>query len=185
MSKIIIHEWNMKKGNDNLPYVYIEKNYEVQSSKFNKNFKEFGFNDIRNVYTMLNEIYDINHLTEEHSYIVAFKGSNLLGTYLLSKGTDTSCDMNPRIIYKFLLLSGASSFIIVHNHPLGDLKMSQEDYDVTKTIIETSELMDIEFIDHIIISDNNWICLMEDIREMDISDCSNIKEYYENIESEV
>lgn len=168
MKDVIIHEWDIKFDNNNLPYAYIKNNILLDSKIFNDNFETMEFNDIRNVYTMLVNAYDINHLTEEYGIIIAFRANKLLGTYILSKGTDLSCDVNLRIIYRFLLLIGANSFIFEHNHPLGGLKMSEDDIKVTKILMETSELMDFEFINHILIADNDWLCLIDEIRENEV-----------------
>ena len=143
--------------------------------------------DIRNcdnIYSFLTEEYDIQHFTEEHSYVFAIKGSKLLGIYPMSKGTDSSCDMSPRMIFKFLLLIGANSFFIVHNHPNGIAIMSQEDYEITLDIIQAADFMDIEFINHIIIGKNDYECIKEDILEMQEMNCSNVEKYYNNYDIE-
>ena len=143
--------------------------------------------DIRNsenIYSFLTEEYDIQHFTEEHSFVIAIKGTKLIGIYPMSKGTDSSCDMSPRMIFKFLLLIGANSFFIVHNHPNGIAVMSQEDYEITLDIIKASEFMDIEFINHIIIGMNDYECIKEDVLEMQNMKCHNVESYYDNYDIE-
>lgn len=53
-------------------------------------------------------------------------------------------------------LANASQFIIAHNHPSGSLKPSMEDYRITKIIKEASEIMQIIFVDHLIITANGF-----------------------------
>ena len=62
------------------------------------------------------------------------------------------CIVDNRILFKRLLMAGASSFIIVHNHPGGKCKPSKEDIKLTNKIKNGGELLDLELLDHIIIS---------------------------------
>jgi len=64
--------------------------------------------------------------------------------------------MDIRILFKRLLVAGASSFIIVHNHPSGNRKPSPNDVKTTKKIKECSELLDLKLLDHIIITGDDW-----------------------------
>ena len=52
-----------------------------------------------------------------------------------------------------LCLCGASSFMLIHNHPSGECTPSNEDIQITKRLEECGKLMNIELIDHIIIGD--------------------------------
>ena len=61
------------------------------------------------------------------------------------------CIVDNRILFKRLLMAGASSFIIVHNHPSGKCKPSKEDIKLTNKIKNGAELLDLELLDHIII----------------------------------
>ena len=49
------------------------------------------------------------------------------------------------------VLCGASAFIVIHNHPSGELSISKEDVSTTKKLYEAGELMGIHLLDHIII----------------------------------
>lgn len=51
------------------------------------------------------------------------------------------------------LKSGASKIILVHNHPSGNPKPSFEDINLTKRLYESSKMMGIELLDHIVIGD--------------------------------
>ena len=50
----------------------------------------------------------------------------------------------------------AYAFFLIHNHPSGDPTPSKEDLSVTKKIKEISHLMNIQFLDHIIIGDTHY-----------------------------
>lgn len=61
-----------------------------------------------------------------------------------------------------LLLSGATQFAVVHNHPSGDPTPSNADLQVTRKLYEASKLMDIEFTDHIILGDDRAFCSLRE-----------------------
>ena len=50
----------------------------------------------------------------------------------------------------------ASSIILCHNHPSGNLKPSQADIDITKKLRKGGESIDISVLDHLIISDQGY-----------------------------
>lgn len=75
------------------------------------------------------------------------------GRVLISKGTASSCLVNPREVLRPCILSNASGFIVVHNHPSGDSAPSRADIQVTRQLREAGKTMGIPLIDHIIIGD--------------------------------
>ena len=69
-----------------------------------------------------------------------------------SIGNINSAFASPRDIFKSSLLSNAMGVLIFHNHVSGNLKPSRDDYDITKKLVACGKLLDIEVIDHIIVS---------------------------------
>ncbi len=80
---------------------------------------------------------------------------------VVSVGTLTASLVHPREIFKPVILSNAAAFIIAHNHPSGDVKPSEVDKSLTKRIQEAGELIGIEMVDHIIVSDRNYYSFRE------------------------
>ncbi len=66
-------------------------------------------------------------------------------------GTVDYCAIYLREVIKYALLSGASSIVMVHNHPSGDTTPSKEDFKLTEAVEAGCKLMGITFLDHIII----------------------------------
>ena len=62
--------------------------------------------------------------------------------------------IHPREVMRSALLKGATSLIIVHNHPSGDVTPSRADVEVTRKIEEALAAVDIRLIDHFIVSRN-------------------------------
>jgi len=44
--------------------------------------------------------------------------------------------------------------IVVHNHPSGSLELSKDDLEITQRLVKSGEILDIELLDHVIISKN-------------------------------
>jgi len=83
----------------------------------------------------------------------------------VSVGTVNSSIVHPREVFKSLVVGNATSFIVAHNHPTGDVKPSQEDISVTERLRKTGEIMGIELLDHIIVTgdvnNNIYVSLKE------------------------
>ena len=67
-------------------------------------------------------------LDREHMYAIHLDGQNqVIGFELVTKGSQTRCDVSPREIFRGALAAGAVSIVLVHNHPAGSLDPSPED----------------------------------------------------------
>jgi len=71
-------------------------------------------------------------------------------------GTLNKSIVHLREIFKWAVKVSAGSIIVVHNHPSGNTKPSGEDKELTRRIKETSELIGIQFLDHLIMSSDNY-----------------------------
>lgn len=121
------------------------------------NYKTVRFDDPEVIVEMINSLFRLNLKAEEYMYLLAMDiKCNLIGVFLISKGTVDGTVIAPREIFIRLLLCGASTFVIIHNHPSGDVTPSKEDRMTTKRIQECSELMGINFVDHLIVGDDNY-----------------------------
>lgn len=59
---------------------------------------------------------------------------------------------DPKVIFQKALAANASGFIVAHNHPSGNRNPSQADLDLTKKLKEAGKVLDIQLLDHIIMS---------------------------------
>ncbi len=75
----------------------------------------------------------------------------LLGVEELTRGTLNETIAHPRDILHHVIRRRAYGFIIVHNHPAGDPSPSSADRNFTRRLREASEIMQVTFVDHIII----------------------------------
>ncbi len=72
---------------------------------------------------------------------------------IISKGGITGTVADPRIILKQALDEGATSLVLSHNHPSGNLNPSRADQELTNKIKQAASYFDIKILDHIIVSD--------------------------------
>lgn len=82
--------------------------------------------------------------------------NEVIGNYIVSKGTVKSTLLSAADVIRPALLCGASGIIIGHNHPSGETSPSSEDIKMTEKLKEACNLMDIKLLDHLIIGDDNF-----------------------------
>lgn len=98
----------------------------------------------------------------EHFVVIALDARHrALAWTLNAKGTETSCQISRPSVFRFLLLSGGTSFILAHNHPSGDPTPSEDDISLTKKIEEGAEILGLKLLDHVIIGDDSIVSLDE------------------------
>ena len=75
---------------------------------------------------------------------------------IVSRGGITGTVADPRVILKRALEEDATSIILCHNHPSGNLKPSRADEELTYKIKEAARFLDIRVMDHIIVSEEGY-----------------------------
>ena len=82
--------------------------------------------------------------------------NTLIGVETIGIGTLSCTVTSPREVFKSAVLANADSIILCHNHPSGNLQPSDADNKITKKIMESAKIMDIQLLDHLIIADNSY-----------------------------
>jgi DNA repair protein RadC len=77
------------------------------------------------------------------------------------RGSISETTVHIREIAKECLLRNASHLIIAHNHPSGNLKPSKEDLELTQSLLQALELIDVHLLDHCIVSKNGGISFLD------------------------
>ncbi|MBY0407633.1 MAG: DNA repair protein RadC [Rickettsiales bacterium] len=94
----------------------------------------------------------IGHQKEEEFHVLFLNNKlEMMADERQQKGTVNHTPVYPREVVKRALEIGASSIILVHNHPSGDVNPSKADVDVTRQIVQAARALGIEVHDHIII----------------------------------
>jgi len=79
------------------------------------------------------------------------RSNKVLGIASISKGGISGTVTDIRIILQYAIKANASGIIICHNHPSGNVQPSESDLAVTRKIKESGCIMDVQFLDHLII----------------------------------
>ena len=125
---------------------------DIKLAKNDKRYIE-GTDDVYNI--MKNVLLRDNKIDQEkeHFWIV---GMNLAGYILyielIALGSYKSVDVEPMNVFRVAVMKNASRVIAVHNHPSGRLSPSVTDKDITNRLIQVGRILNIEFVDHLIIS---------------------------------
>lgn len=97
-----------------------------------------------------------NWLAEEEQEVVCalFLATNneVIRSQELFRGGISKCLAEVREIFRAAFRSNAAAFILVHNHPSGELSPSKDDLLITLKIKEAGELLGIALLDHVIVS---------------------------------
>ena len=82
--------------------------------------------------------------------------NNILKKKDVSFGGNNFAMIKPKEVLAEAIKLQAPKIILVHNHPSGDVIPSQSDFFITDRIYEASEILGIQFLDHVIIGDNKF-----------------------------
>jgi len=97
-----------------------------------------------------------DHTYEVFAVIFLNRANKINHFEIISKGGLTGTIADPRVILKKALESGATSIVLCHNHPSGNLQPSIADEEITKKIKAAAVYFDIKVIDHIIVSEEGY-----------------------------
>lgn len=98
----------------------------------------------------------IIELQEEVKIILLNRANIVIGIYEMSKGGITGSVVDNRIILAVALKCNASSIVLIHNHPSGNLNPSEQDKVITKKLKNACALLDLNLLDHLIVSRNDY-----------------------------
>jgi len=109
--------------------------------------------------------YDLDAGQEQLIVLGLANNNKSLLRFVIAKGGYNSVMATPASIFRKLITSGCSKFVLAHNHPSGTSQPSKEDIQFTKKIVDASKLLGIDLLDHIVYTYGNGYASM---REMGI-----------------
>ena len=99
---------------------------------------------------------------KEHFLVHLLNARNeIITSEIVSIGTLNASLVHPRETFRTAVVNHSNSIIIVHNHPSGELEASEEDIKVTERLVKAGEILGIEVLDHIIISQTGFLSFKE------------------------
>lgn len=88
---------------------------------------------------------------EEFKILLLNRSNKVLGIYNVGVGGMHGVYVDIKLVFAIALKTWASSIILSHNHPSGNMKPSENDVKMTKKIAEIGTLLEISVLDHLII----------------------------------
>ena len=101
---------------------------------------------------------------EEFWIIMLNKANKVIRKCSISEGGISGTIVDPKKIFKIALDNHASSIILGHNHPSGNLQASEADYKITRKICDAGAMLEVAVLDHLIIGDDSYYSFADDGR---------------------
>ena len=162
LAKFSIKELKKVKGIGEAKAITIVSALELgrrrKDSEFEEKVKITCSNDIYQF--MKPELLDLPK--EEFWVLLLNRANRLIKKEQISSGGVSGTVADPKIIFKAALDQYASSIILVHNHPSGNLKPSQADIKLTNKMKEAGSLLEIPVLDHIIFGDEGYLSFADE-----------------------
>lgn len=137
---------------------------EIKLSYSRKGNSEKLITTSRDAVKIFQEHFDSEEMDYRESFFSLYlnQANRVLGIKKISESGISSTIVDVRIIMQAALLCNASGIILAHNHPSGNLKPSQKDLSITQKIKEASQFLNIQLLDHCILTSTAYISFADD-----------------------
>ena len=125
-----------------------------------------SFNDslpiLNSVKETVAQLADLRGKQKEYFVVLYLNArKQLIHKEIVSIGALTETLAHPREVFEPAIRLFASSVILAHNHPSKNIEVSEADIKLTEKLIQSGTILDIEVLDHIIVTDNGYISFKE------------------------
>ena len=130
---------------------------DIKLTKHDKRYIE-GTDDVYSI--MQRVLLRDNQIDQEkeHLWMIGMNQAGyILYIELIALGSYKSVDVEPMNVFRVAVMKNASRVILVHNHPSGSLTPSEADKDITDRLIQVGRILNINLIDHLIITPKSYI----------------------------
>lgn len=104
-------------------------------------------------------------LNVEEVYLLLLNNMNRVIDHVkISSGGLTASAFDVRVVMREALMKRATAIALSHNHPSGNLKPSREDDNITASIVAACKIMNIRFLDHLVITQKGYFSYSDDGR---------------------
>ncbi|MEQ7802081.1 JAB domain-containing protein [Pedobacter sp. ASV1-7] len=112
----------------------------------------------KDAYEILYNNWDLGRIemTEQFFILLLNRANNVIGMTEVSRGGFAGTLVDPKVIFSIALKCAASSLVLAHNHPSSNIKPSQADLIITRRLVEAGKILDLEIMDHIILSKDKY-----------------------------
>ena len=162
LSRFSVEDFQQYKGIGEAKSVTLCALFEISRRRNKEKVTKKIISGSNDVYLeMATYLMDLNH--EEFWVVYLNRSHGIIKKERISKGGVSGTVVDSKLILKKSLLLLASSIVLVHNHPSGNRKPSEQDKIVTEKIKSACKLLEINLIDHIIIAGNSYYSFADEL----------------------
>ncbi len=99
---------------------------------------------------------------EEFWILLLNRANKVLKLERISIGGVSGTVVDPKVLFRIAIQNQASGIILAHNHPSGNLTPSLEDKNITQKIKQGAQLLDINLLDHLIVSNEKYFSFADE-----------------------
>ena len=114
--------------------------------------------------SLIRKDQELFKLSSEEAFEEFFKEEKAykyIGEDEISKGTVNQTIAMPREVFRKAIDLGASSIILAHNHPSGDVRPSMDDINLTRRMVDAGKILGINVLDHFVVGHNSYYSFKE------------------------
>ena len=138
---------NVYNDKNNYPIIKIEKQLDIDGTNLS----------IEGSVSILRQAFNLDQMQREYACIMGYDANmTCTGIFLISIGSTRHCYFYNKSIAVFLLLTNSENFILFHNHPNGDLEVSENDKNALNAIKFLASILEVNFIDSVIVTKRGW-----------------------------
>jgi len=128
---------------------------ELQVSYKPKNKTGVTITSSDDAYQVFRHMWDDSLITIQEQFCAIFlnQANEVIGFRVITTGKLSSSTVDIQLLLSCALLSRAAGIIVAHNHPSGNLKLGRGDKEVTWKIKEVTDCLEVNLLDHLIITD--------------------------------
>ena len=146
---MMLKEYKIIMGNNMEHTLSLVRTYDIKYESLNSSDEIIG---------MLNECFNHGNCVYEYLYIIGYdERQNVTGIMEVSQGNQNSCSYGFDKIMTFLLLTGSKYYSLIHNHPNGVLKASEDDMNMFVHCLLTGKCFDKILLNNLIVYKNEFI----------------------------
>ncbi len=155
LAKLSIKDLTKFKGIGDAKAITIVSAFELGRRRRTDDKKTSKIQCSQDVYDYIKpHLMDLNQ--EEFWILLLNRANGIIRSNQISSGGVSSTVVDSKVIFSKALENLASSIILIHNHPSGNLNPSQSDISLTKNLQKAGAIMDIPVLDHLIFTNQGY-----------------------------
>jgi len=137
--------WKFRDVQESYPEIAFPQSRITQPQDLYDQFKSLFHNDVKEKFV----VFWLN------------SQNRVIGFEVVTEGTLDSSVVHPREVFRGAIVATCRNIIIAHNHPSGNPEPSNEDISITKKLVESGKIIEINVFDHIIFTNSGYTSFVE------------------------